>query len=139
MNRHTPNCQLPITSYQLQIMTESYENIGKIEVAPEVLATIAQHTTLRVDGVEKMAPVPADVARLFRRENRHNGILLELTDHNSVKFDIYVIMSPHINIMETSKRLQTAVLEAIDTMVGVAVDAVNIHVEDVVYAQGEAV
>ncbi|HID50650.1 MAG TPA: Asp23/Gls24 family envelope stress response protein [Anaerolineae bacterium] len=119
--------------------TETYESIGKIEVAPEVLSTIAQYTTLRVEGVEKMAPVPADVARLFRRENRHSGVLLELTENNSVKFDIYVIMSPHVNIMETSKRLQTAVKEAVDTMVGVPVDAVNVHVEDVVYAQGEAV
>ncbi len=119
--------------------TETYQSIGKIEVAPEVLSTIAQYTTLRVEGVEKMAPVPADVARLFRRENRHSGVLLSLTENNSVKFDIYVIMSPHVNIMETSKRLQTAVIEAVDTMVGVPVDAVNVHVEDVVYAQGEAV
>ncbi len=119
--------------------TETYESIGKIEVAPEVLSTIAQYTALRVEGVEKMAPVPADVARLFRRENRHSGVLLGLTENNSVKFDIYVIMSPHVNIMETSKRLQTAVKEAVDTMVGVPVDAVNVHVEDVVYAQGEAV
>ncbi len=119
-------------------MTETYESIGKIEVAPEVLSTIAQYTALRVEGVEKMAPVPADVARLLRRENRHNGVLLNLTENNSVKFDIYVIMSPHVNIMETSKRLQTAVKEAVDTMVGVPVDAINVHVEDVVYAQGEA-
>ena len=125
--------QLPITK-----MSETYESIGKIEVAPGVLSTIAQYTALRVDGVEKMAPIPADMARLLRRENRHSGVLLSLTENNSVKFDIYVIMNPHVNIMETSQRLQTAVKEAVDTMVGVPVDAVNVHVEDVIYAQGEA-
>lgn len=85
-----------------------------------------------------MAAIPADVARLFRRDTRQNGVLLDLVD-NKIKFDIYVIMSPHVNIMETSQRLQTAVIEAIDTMVGIPIDAVNIHVEDVVYAQGESV
>jgi len=113
------------------------ESIGRIEVAPEVLATIAYYATLRVEGVAKMAPIPADVARLFRRETRHNGVLLDLVD-DRIKFDIYVIMNPHVNIMETSQRLQTAVIEAIDTMVGIPVETVNVHVEDVVYAQGEA-
>ena len=48
-------------------------------------------------------------------------------------------MDPHVNIMETSRALQTAVAEAVNNMVGIEVDAVNVHVEDVVYAQDEAV
>ena len=47
-------------------------------------------------------------------------------------------MSPHVNIMETSKRLQTAGAEAVDTMVGISVEAVNVHVEDFVYVQEES-
>ena len=117
---------------------ETRASIGRIEVAPDVLATIAYYAALRVEGIAKMAPIPADVARLFRRATRHHGILLDLSD-NKIKFDIYVIMSPHVNIMETSQSLQTAVIEAIDTMVGIPVDTVNIHVEDVIYAQGETV
>ena len=119
-------------------MNDNQRRLGRIEVAPDVLATIAHYAALRVEGVVKMAAIPADVARLFRRDTRQNGILLHLVD-DKIKFDIYVIMSPHVNIMETSQRLQTAVIEAIDTMVGIPIDAVNIHVEDVVYAQGETV
>jgi uncharacterized alkaline shock family protein YloU len=116
-------------------MSEAQESIGRIEVAPDVLAMIAHFATLRVEGVAKMAPIPADVARLFRRETRHHGILLDIAD-DKIKFDIYVIMNPQVNIMVTSQRLQTAVIEAIDTMVGIPVEAVNVHVEDVVYSQG---
>ena len=112
------------------------ESIGRIEVAPEVLATIAHYAALRVDGVSKMATIPADAARLFRRATRHNGVVLQLVE-DKLTFDIYVIMNPDVNIMEASKKLQTAVLEAINTMVGIPVASVNIHVEDVVYAQGE--
>ncbi|MFQ5398827.1 MAG: Asp23/Gls24 family envelope stress response protein [Anaerolineae bacterium] len=120
-----------------EAMSEKHESIGRIEVAPGVLATIVHYATLRVDGVARMASVPSEVARLFRRETRHGSIVLDLSD-NKVRFDIYVIMDPHVNIMETSRKLQTAVVEAIDTMVGIPVDAVNVHVEDVVYQQGEA-
>ncbi|MFO7540047.1 MAG: Asp23/Gls24 family envelope stress response protein [Chloroflexota bacterium] len=118
-------------------MSEKKESLGRIEVAPEVLVTIAHSAAMRLEGIRKLGPVPADVARLFRRGAQQNGILLDLSD-NKVKFDIYVIMDPHVNIMEASRALQAAVAEAIDNMVGITIDAVNVHVEDVVYAQNEA-
>lgn len=118
----------------------SEESIGRIEVAPEVLTTIAHYATKRVEGIAKLTAVPPDVARLFRRSHHthHNGISLDLTE-DKVKFDIYVIMEPQVNVMETCRALQTAVIEAIETMVGVPVHAVNVHVEDVIYAQGEVI
>jgi uncharacterized alkaline shock family protein YloU len=120
-------------------MSETKESIGRIEVAPGVLATIALNAAMRVNGVTKTAPIPADVARLFRKDVRQDGVLLHVSDQNQVKIDIYVIMDPHVNIMEASRGVQTAVSEAIETMVGIPIEAVNVHVEDVVYTQGEAV
>ena len=128
---------MPITIHQPKgIMDEQAESKGRIEVAPDVLATIAYFATLKVDGVAKMAAVPQDAARLFRRHSRQNGIILDVSD-DKIKFDLYVIMKPDVNVMEQSRVLQTAVVEAIDTMVGLSVDAVNVHVEDVIYVQAE--
>ena len=118
-------------------MNEQTVSKGNIEVAPDVLAIIAYFATLKVEGVARMAAVPPDAARFFRRHSRHDGVILDLAD-DRIKFDIYVIMEPNVNIMEKSRILQTAVVEAIDTMVGLPVEAVNIHVEDVVYVQAEA-
>lgn len=120
-------------------MEENKENqsLGRIEVAPEVLTTIAHYTALSVEGVSRMAQVPADVSRLFRRAVRRDGVLLNFED-GSLLFDIYVIMEPHVNVRTTSQAIQEAVVEAIDKMVGVPVEAVNVHVEDVLYAMDEA-
>jgi uncharacterized alkaline shock family protein YloU len=115
---------------------ENRESIGRIEIAPEVLTTIVHHTTLEVEGVTALAAVPADVSRLFRRAVRHDGILLNYAD-GRLEFDIYVFMDPHVNVLETSQLVQAAVVEAIDKMVGLPVAAVNVHVEDVVYALDE--
>ncbi|MCA9996259.1 MAG: Asp23/Gls24 family envelope stress response protein [Anaerolineales bacterium] len=112
-------------------MSEVRESLGRIEVAPEVLGTIAYFATLKVEGVAKMAAVPADVTRLLRRGTRHDGLILDLSD-DKVKFDIYVIMNRDVNVMETSRAIQKAVAEAMDTMVDIPIDAINIHVEDVV-------
>ena len=118
---------------------ETRESNGRIEVAPEVLATIAYYAVLRIDGVLKLASsVPAERGWLFKRpvHTHQDGIVLDLVN-NKAKFDIYVIMEPHVNIMETSKALQQAIVEAVDTMVGIPVEAVNVHVEDVSYAQAK--
>lgn len=119
-------------------MSEQKESYGRIEVAPEVLATIAHFAALRVEGVYKMGQIPPDMARVFRRAAKHDGVVLDLTD-NKINFNIYVIMEPRVNIMEASRQIQVAVKEAMDTMVGVPVEAVNVHVEDVLYQQGEVV
>lgn len=117
-------------------MSEESESIGRIEVAPEVLLTIVRKAILDVDGVEKMAPLPADVARFFRRSPRNDGIVLNY-EEGRLAFDIYLFMDPDVNLREASQAVQVAVIEAIDKMVGIPVDAVNVHVEDVVYAQGQ--
>lgn len=117
---------------------QQHESYGRIEVAPEVLLTIARHAVLQVQGVTQLGQVPADIARLFQRSLRQDGILLDLAD-GKVRFDIYVIMDPHINLLEASRTIQDKVLEAVDTMVGIPVDAVNVYVEDVHYAKGEVV
>jgi uncharacterized alkaline shock family protein YloU len=119
-------------------MSEERQSIGRIEVAPEVLTAIARYVALDVEGVCKMAPVPAHMARFFRRAIRQDGVLLDYSD-GKLHFDIYVIMDPHVNVLQASRKLQAAVIEAIDKMVSLPVNAVNIHVEDVVYAQGEVV
>ena len=117
-------------------MTGKQETIGRIEVAPEVILTIVRKVVLDMAGVREMASIPADVAHLFRRSPRHDGIVLDYED-NRLTFDIYLYMNPDVNLRETSRAIQVAVIEAIDKMVGVPVDAVNVHVEDVVYTQGQ--
>jgi uncharacterized alkaline shock family protein YloU len=76
------------------------------------------------------------MARFFRRPPRHDGIVLQFAN-KSLTFDIYLNMDPNVNLRETSRAVQVAVVEAIDKMVGIPVDAVNVHVEDVVYNQGQ--
>lgn len=114
------------------------ESLGRIEVAPDVLTMIAHFATMRVDGIHKMASAPAEKGRPFRRASRTEGITLHVTEDDRLIFDIFVLMQPHVDIMKTSRDLQAAVAEAIDKMVGLPVEAVNVHVEDVIYAQGDA-
>lgn len=115
-------------------MAEQRESLGRIEVAPEVLIAIARQALFEVKGIQKMAPIPSEVSNLFHRASRHDGIVLNFED-NRLTFDIYVLVGPRVNIVEISRQAQAAVREAMDKMVGIPVQAINIHVEDVVYGR----
>lgn len=106
--------------------------LGRIEVVPDVLLTIAQHTTLQVEGVAQLAEIPPAELRRLRRRPRLDGIVLD-TSEGQIVFDLYVVIAPGVNIMETSRAIQQAIIEAIDNMVGTPVGAVHVHVEDVAY------
>jgi len=104
---------------------------GKITVAPEVLLDIIQQAALYTDGVVRMASIPPRVDRIFRRVITAEGIELEIKDVSAV-IDLYLVVRP-VDMLALSHRVQKEVIRSMDKLVGLKVDAVNIHIEDVAY------
>ena len=102
---------------------------GKISIAPEVLITIARLSTLSVPGVASLAVNLGGVNRWFDK-GLSEGVHIVVED-NKVYTDIFVVLKPDINVLETSHAIQHQVARAISEMVGMEVGKVNIHVEDV--------
>lgn len=111
-------------------MSEDIRPPGKTTIAPEVLLTIVNLTTLRTSGVNRMSAKPGAVNRLLRRGHQNNGVRIEITG-NQVKTDIYVVIDEKYNIREVSKSIQRKVGRAIAEMVGMQIGEINIHVEDI--------
>jgi uncharacterized alkaline shock family protein YloU len=111
----------------------SYEQSrGKTTIAPEVLLTIVQLTTLNVPGVCGMSNVPGGVNRLFDR-GAGDGVRIEIQE-GVVNADLYLIFQREVNIRDVGRRVQWEVARAISEMVGMTVGRVNIHVEDINYS-----
>jgi len=109
---------------------------GKTTVAPEVLTTIARLSALSVPGVSRLAPVSGGVNRFFKRGSG-DGVRIE-TEENTVFVDLHLILQEEVNIREVSRNVQQNVARAIQEMVGMDVGHVNIHIEDIDYANSEA-
>jgi uncharacterized alkaline shock family protein YloU len=104
---------------------------GKITVAPEVLLEIIELAALYTDGVVRLASTPARVDRLFKKVISGNGIDLEI-DQDSVTIDLYLIVK-EVDILALSHKVQKEVIRSMDRIVGLNVNAVNVHIEDVEY------
>jgi uncharacterized alkaline shock family protein YloU len=108
---------------------------GKTTVSPEVLTTIARLSALSVPGVSRLAPVSGGVNRFFKR-GAGDGVRIE-TEENSVFVDLHLILLEEVNIREVSRNVQQNVTRAIQEMVGMEVEHVNIHIEDIDYKDSE--
>jgi uncharacterized alkaline shock family protein YloU len=110
------------------------ENYGRVTIAPQVLVTIARLTTQSIPGVAQLCHQigPRNVDRLLGRVAGSGGVQIAIVD-DAVKVDLYIIVEPKVNMRSVSKKLQTAVTRAIQDMVGMTVDTVNVHIEDVAY------
>ncbi len=105
---------------------------GTTTIAPDVLLTIAQLTTLNVNGVSRLGHVQTPVNQLLKRTQRREGVSIEIVD-NVVYVDMYVVLKNDVNVRDVSHNIQREVARAISEMVGMTVGRVNIHIEDIDY------
>lgn len=105
---------------------------GRTTIAPEVLLTIAQLTTLNVNGVSRLSHVQTGVNQLLKRTQKREGVLIEVVD-DMVYADIFVVLKNDVNVRDVSHNIQHEVSRAISEMVGMSVGRVNIHIEDIDY------
>ncbi len=110
-------------------MTTTSNTPGKTTIALEVLVTIAKLTTLSVDGVSRMATVPSEMNRIFKR-GVSEGVKISV-DEDVVYTDLYVILKRNFNVRDVSHNIQAKVSRAISEMVGMDVGKINVHVEDI--------
>jgi len=101
---------------------------GRITVEPEVLATIARFATLETPGVVQIAD--SEVDRFLGFPTDSVGVLVQ---DGRVKVDLHIIAGSEVSLLQLGRTVQYEVTRVIQQMIGMPVDAVNVHIEDVVY------
>ena len=109
------------------------KNHGKTTIAPEVLLTIVQLTTLDVNGVNRMSNIPGGVNRFLKRDHGE-GVRINI-EEDIVNVDLYVILKNSVNIRDICRTIQKDVERAISKMVGMKAGRINVHVDDIEYPE----
>jgi len=112
------------------MMTETTRTPGKTTISAGVLQTIADLTTLSVEGVSRLSPASPRVNRLLSRSAFSRPAHVSIID-NLVYVDLHVILKEDVNIRQISRDIQDQVARAITDMVGMNVGKINIHIEDI--------
>jgi uncharacterized alkaline shock family protein YloU len=106
------------------------ENLGKVTIAPNVLVTIVQKTTVSEPGVALLCDNVPGVKRLLGLHTVGKGVEVNVGD-NRVAVDVYLIARRDVDLLQMGRSLQTQIVRAIQHIVGMEVVEVNIHIEDI--------
>ncbi|MBE3561481.1 MAG: Asp23/Gls24 family envelope stress response protein [Ktedonobacteraceae bacterium] len=103
---------------------------GVVRVARQVLSTIVIHTALQIPGVVRMAHISDPWSRLLGREIPRQGVTLTIKE-NVVSADLYIVVESGVNIVEVGTAVQEEVAAAIEEIIGMQVQEVNVYIQDV--------
>ncbi len=112
---------------------------GTITFANEVVATIAGVTAVEIPGIAGMSGGFKDgIVNLLGRKNLTKGVKVIIAE-NSVIVDFQIVVEYGVRVPEVAENMQKAVADAIITMTGLSIKAININVQGVKFADIGAV
>lgn len=135
MNKITEETEETVKTEGAEVSSDAQndsEKVGNIKISVDVVSTIAGVATMGTDGVYSMAGTLAgDIAeRLGAKKNPNKGVKVDMTDTNA-SVDLYIVVDYGVRIPELAWEIQESVKNNIESMTGLIVDKVNIHVEGV--------
>lgn len=108
-------------------------DMGNIQIAPEVIEIIAGLATLEVGGVAGMSGgFASGVAEMLGRKNLSKGVKVEVGQKEAA-VDVSVVIEYGRRIPEVAADIQANVKNAIESMTGLDVVEVNVHIHDVLF------
>ena len=105
--------------------------VGEVQIADEVVATIAALAAAEVKGVASISGNAAnELAGKFGKKNLSKGVKV-LVEPDAVSVDMALTLDYGYGIPETAKQVQEKVKMAIENMTGLKVKEVNIRIAGV--------
>ncbi len=108
------------------------ESIGNIKISIDVVSTIAGIAASEIEGVAGMyGTFAGGIAEMLgAKKNPSKGVKVDMGD-GSVSIDLYIVVDYGVRIPELSWEIQESVKNNVETMTGLDVLKVNIHIEGV--------
>jgi uncharacterized alkaline shock family protein YloU len=114
-------------------------DMGNIQIAPEVIEIIAGLATIEVEGVAGMSGgFASGVAELLGRKNLSKGVKVEVGQREAA-IDVSIIIEYGQRIPSVASDIQRNVKQAIESMTGLDVIEVNVHIHGVQFKTPERV
>lgn len=109
----------------------SATELGTIQIAPEVLETIAGIASIEIDGVAEMSGgIVGGISEMLGLKSLTRGVKVQIGTNETI-IDVFIAIEYGYRIPDVSRQIQQSVQQAIYRMTGIHVSAVHIHIESV--------
>ena len=115
-----------------EIPTE--EEVGIVRISDEVIGVIASLAASEIEGVAGMsAGLVEDISKkITGKKNVSKGVKVTM-DNGSAVIDLHMAVEYGIKIPDMSLKVQKNVKNTVETMTGLNVSLVNIHVQSIIF------
>ncbi len=112
--------------------SENEDKIGNVKISVEVISTVAGIATAEIKGVAGMSgSVVGGIAEILGgKKNKGKGVKVEVVENKAV-IDLYIIVDYGVCIPDIAWDIQENVKNSVESMTGMTVEKVSIHVEGV--------
>jgi uncharacterized alkaline shock family protein YloU len=105
--------------------------LGKVEVSPTAIASLASQVVLECYGVVGMATkdLASGIVEILQPASHRRGVNVSING-DQIVVDLYVVIEYGTRIATVARNIQSVVKYTLEKALGVPVVAVNVHVED---------
>ena len=101
---------------------------GSVNISEDVIAIIAANATLDVEGVNGFYYSQGkELTQMIGKRGYIRGVKLGI-DGDEITIDVYIMVERGYSVNEIGKKIQDAIISAVEDAVGAKVSAVNVHV-----------
>lgn len=114
-----------------QFITER-EELGEIRISSEVVSIIASNAAMEVEGIASLGGgIAGNISQVLGRKNPFRGIKVEVTENREVNLDLHIVVEYGARIPDVAWKIQERIKHNVETMTGLHVQEINIHVQGV--------
>ena len=109
-------------------VTQTREN-GSVLISEDVITTIVAHAVEEVEGVVGLNAKPAaDIIEMIGKKGWGKGLKLTIGEEDALTIDCNVNVAYGQSVVSVANAVQEAVSNALESMAGVKIAAVNVNV-----------
>ena len=111
-----------------QYVTQMQEN-GSVLISEDVITTIVAHAIEEVEGVIGLNVKPgADIIELIGKKNWGKGLKITIGEEDALTIDCNITVAYGQSVVSVAGAVQESVTNALESMAGVKIAAVNVNV-----------
>ncbi|MBX6378073.1 MAG: Asp23/Gls24 family envelope stress response protein [Clostridia bacterium] len=108
-----------------------------VHIAEDVVGVIASIAATEVEGVAGMSGgFVGGLSERLGKRGHARGVRVEMGEREAA-IDLYIVVEFGVRIPTVAQRVQEHVKEAVESMTGLRVVEVNVHVQGVAFESGE--
>lgn len=115
----------------VRMKSKGTQDLGNIEVAPEVLEIIASIAASDIEGVASMrGNFASGVVERLGKKVHGKGIKTDLSDEG-LMIDVFCVVKYGVSIPQTALKIQEQIRQTLENMTSLQTQEVNVHITGV--------